>query len=349
MKTESIHSRLPFIVLAAFMWLLAASCSSGGGGGGDDDGGGGGQTLSEYDFAFSLLSEAPLTLDSSLGTATLEAIGGGASFGGVYSLEEDTVTMNFGWVKITTTLWDDPLSIGVNDPIVSMEGENPDQGSMTISSGEGLITVSIASSAGVNISLNGGASVYFTWDQFDELLGSGAPDWQQQASFAATMIGFVFSQLDFVVGAITLIAENDSILSSSSVIIDGATFPGTPPAGISAEGTLTLSNTEGEVGPGGSFSEVFDDFWVNDSMDDIDTLFEGRVDLVGYLEDVDENGITTAIGFIPDPGDPGGVFFDDGLTIYETEENPAGVFTIDDTSAITITGRYSIMFYEPGP
>ncbi len=351
MRTETGYARSLSALLAVMFLLFAASCGGGSGGGSDDDddGGGGGQTLSEYDFNFSLLPESPLTIESALGSAVLEARAGGPSFLGVYSLDEETLTMSSGMAKITATLWDEPLAIDIGPSIVVVDGENPGQGGIHISSGEGFIMVSIVSQAGVNVSLNEGAPAYFTWDEFDGLVGSDAPAWQQQASFAAFIVRFVFSQLDFVIGSITLITDNDSELSSTDVLIDGDTFPGTPPAGFDAKGTLTLSNTEGDVGPGGSFSAVFDDYWVNDASDDIDELYSGRVDLVGYLEDVDENDITRAIGFIPDPGDPGGVFFDEGLTIYETVESAPGVFTIDDTSAITITGRYSIMFYEPQP
>ena len=43
------------------------------------------------------------------------------------------------------------------------------------------------------------------------------------------------------------------------------------------------------------------------------------------------------------------MFFDEGFTLYEVEENPSGIFTIDDAATITIKGGYSIMFVESEP
>jgi hypothetical protein len=71
------------------------------------------------------------------------------------------------------------------------------------------------------------------------------------------------------------------------------------------------------------------------------------VRLVGFLENSTQDDVLTSIGFVPEGNAPGGVFFDEGLTIYDTGENPAGVFTIDDSATWTITGGYSFMFYQP--
>src|SRR5690606_18459612 len=143
-------------------------------------------------------------------------------------------------------------------------------------------------SSGVNISLNGGPSEAFTWDDFEAFLNSDAPDWQKQASFASNIISFMLSQVNFDINAITLIEENDTVLKKKSVTKGGDIFPGTPLDGHDAQGTLVLSNTDGNVGPGGDFSEVFHDFWVNDTTDYIDQLYDGTVNFVGFLENSDE-------------------------------------------------------------
>jgi hypothetical protein len=296
-----------------------------------------------------------------MGSATLEALAG--PIAGTYTLDTETISLNGGpMVKVTTDLWDGLLgilSINVDEPIESIEGDNPTQGKITVGVGgvgipptfEYLFSVTITGT-GVLLEREGFAPVEKTWDEFDELLGSGAPDWQQQASFASIIIGFIFDQLTFDINTIKRIEENDTALSKGNVTINGDTFPGTPPAGHDAQGTLTLSLTSGNGGPGSDFSEVFHDYWVNDPLDDIDQLYDGSVNFIGFLRNSDDaRDVITSIGFIPNgPDDPGGVFFDgEGLTIYETEETSPGVFSIDDAATLTITGRYSITFFESTP
>jgi hypothetical protein len=269
-------------------------------------------------------------------------------------LDTETISLNGGpMVKVTTDLWNAPLgilSINVDEPIESIEGDNPTQGKITVGVGINpfAYTFSVTiTGTGVRLEREGFVSVEYTWDEFEELLGSGAPDWQQQASFASSIIGFYFNQVKFVINAITLIEENDTALSKGNVTINGDTFPGTPPAGHVAQGTLTLSCTNGNVGPGGDFSEVFHDYWVDDPSDDIDQLYDGSVRLDGFVENSDEaRDIITSIGF------PVVLFGsedhpEEGLTIYETEETSPGVFSINDAGTLTITGGYSIQFSEP--
>ena len=350
----SKHVRLVFVPLAFFLCTFVASCGGGGGGGGGGDGGGdgGGQTLNEYAFSLGFLTDDPLRLSAAVGSATLEELAG--PIAGAYTLDTETISLNGGpMVKVTTDLWNAPLgilSINVDEPIESIEGDNPTQGKITVGVGINpfAYTFSVTiTPTGVRLEREGFVSVEYTWDEFDELLGSGAPDWQQQASFASSIIGFYFNQVKFVINAITLIEENDTALSKGNVTINGDTFLGTPPAGHDAQGTLTLSCTNGNVGPGGDFSEVFNDYLVDDPSDDIDQLYDGSVRLDGFVENSDEaRDIITSIGF------PVVLFGsedhpEEGLTIYETEETSPGVFSINDADTLTITGGYSIQFSEP--
>ncbi len=361
MMIVSKHVKSISAFLAFCLCIFLASCGGGGGGGGGGDGGGdgGGQTLNKYDYSLSFLNDDPIRLSAVIGSATLEALPGVTQISGSYTLDTETITLAGGpMVKVTTDLWNAPLgilSINVDEPIESIEGDNPTQGKISV--GVGIdpfayrFTVTITAT-GVHLERDGFVSEDYTWDQFDELLGSDppAPVWQQQASFASSIVGFYFNQVKFVINAITLIEENDTTLSKGNVTINGDTFPGTPPAGHDAQGTLTLSLTSGNGGPGSDFSEVFHDYWVNDPSDDIDQLYDGSVNFVGFLRNSDEaRDVITSIGFVPNgPDDPGGVFFDGaGLTIYETEETSPGVFSIDDAATLTITGGYSIMFFEP--
>jgi hypothetical protein len=367
----SKHVRLVLVPLVFFLCTFVASCGGGGGGGGgggDGGGDGGGETLGVYDFGLSLLADHPLTLsailDSQPVTATLEKIFEGETFNGTYDIDSEIITMGSKgsiFVKVTTTgMWNPPLNLLTividQEPVVMPVGESPTQGKIRVGVGISpnftyTFTVTITAT-GVLLEREGFVPVEYTWDEFDELLGSAAPDWQQQASFASIIIGFIFDQLTFDINTITQIEENDTTLSKGNVTINGDTFPGTPPAGHDAKGTLVLSSTDGNVGPGGDFSEVFHDYWVDDPLDDIDQLYDGSVNFVGFLRNSDDaRDVITAIGFIPNgPDDPGGVFFDeDGLTIYETEETSPGVFSIDDAATLIITGGYSIQFFESTP
>jgi hypothetical protein len=366
----SKHVRFVLMALAFCLCIFLASCGGGGGGGGgggDGGGDGGGETLGVYDFGLSLLADHPLTLsailDSQPVTATLEKIFEGETFNGTYDFDSETITMGSKgsiFIKVTTTgMWNPPLNLLTiaidQEPVVMPIGDNPTQGIIRVGVG---ISPNFAYSfsvtvtgTGVLLEREGFPQQPYTWDQFDELLGSGAPDWQQQASFASIIIGFIFDQLTFDINTIKRIEENDTTLSKGNVTINGDTFPGTPPAGHDAQGTLTLSLTSGNGGPGSDFSEVFHDYWVNDPLDDIDPLYDGSVNFIGFLRNSDDaRDVITSIGFIPNgPDDPGGVFFDGaGLTIYETEES-SGVFSIDDAATLTITGGYSIQFFESTP
>jgi hypothetical protein len=360
------HQRVLFMILSLSVLILASSCGGGGGGGDSDDGGGdgGGQPLSQYGFGLSPLADKPLTLSATLDSqpisATLEKGSEGETFNGTYDIASETITMRASFVKVTTTgMWDPPLNtlwirITNEKPIIMPLGNNPTQGTLTVGVGgnpsegfEYTFTITITGT-GVLLEREGFVSKEYTWDLFGELLGTDALDWEKQASFASSIINFIFNQLNFDINAITMIEENDTVLEKKSVTVDGDTFLGTPPAGHAVKGTLTLSCPDGNVGPGGDFSEVFHDYWVNDPLDDIDYLYNGSVSFVGFLENSDAvRGVITSIGFVPNPGEPGGVLFDgDGLTIYETEET-SGVFSINDAATITITGGYSIMFFEP--
>ncbi len=360
--------RLFILSISLFLSLLLVSCGGGGGGGSNDGGGdggtgeGGNQTLAAYDFVLSLLADKPLEIGSRLGsetvTARLETLAGPLT--GTYDMDTEAITLNGGpLLRVTTDIWpgnEGILSINVNAPIVFSGTDDHAQAEIGIAVGvtPNITFITITSSAG-NVNLRqGDTSVNLTWDQFENLLGTGAPTWQQQAALAYFTVDFIFSQIDFTISTISLIEKNDSILQKDKTMITkGDTFPGSPPAGHAAQGTHLLEwidSGDGDLGPSDSFAVTFSDFWTNETDDDISTIFQGKVSFIGFLEDMDESrDVVTAIGFVPNPGEAGGVFFDEGFTLYEVEENPSGIFTIDDAATITIKGGYSIMFVESEP
>lgn len=255
----------------------------------------------------------------------------------------------------------DTLRINLDTDIVSADGNHPTAGTVTVHVGDDPIDYSVtftitSTVAGTMVDIVKNDAIQETasypWDEFEALLwpdaeGHVAADWERQASFGYYIINFYFYQVNFVADAITLIEENDTVLPAQSVPINGDTFPGAPPDGHGATGTLVLSCTAGNAGPGSDFREDFTDFWMDDPSDDMDNLYDGSVDFVGFLESIDDSrDVITSIGFVPNSAeDPGGVFYDgDGLTVYETKEAPDNVF--EETAWYSITGRYSIMFFE---
>ena len=361
--------RLFILSISLFLSLLLVSCGGGGGGGGKDNTGGDGgtgestnQTLPAYDFVLSLLADNPLEIGSNMGSRTvsarLEPLAGPIS--GSYNMNTESISLNGGPIlKISTDIWsgnEGILSINVNAPIVSSGPDNPVQAELGIAAGVSphvtFITLT-ASPDSVTISQAGG-SVNLTWDEFDNLLGTDAPTWQQQASLAYFMVNFIISQIDFSINTISLIEKNDTALQKNrSMSTQGDSFTGSPPQGHAIQGNQVLEwidSSDGDFGPSDSFTLTFSDFWTNDTDDDISTILQGKVSLVGFLEDMDESrDVVTAIGFVPNPGEPGGVFFDEGFSLYEVEKNPSGTYSIDDTATMTLKGGYSIMFVESTP
>jgi hypothetical protein len=359
MNTKLEHVSFAFTIILFLFLMLLPSCGGGGGGGGDGGDDVGGQTLGIYDFSLSFLDGHPIQISSSTGTAiTLEEMTDNGHITGSYDLDADTIILDGGpRVKATTNLWAGPLGIiriNLNTSIESVDGNHPTEGSVSISVGDPLgpeysvtFTISTASDTVVDMVNNDTLETkQYPWNQFEELLWSAAPDWQRQASFAYYIINYYFYELRSAVKALTLIEENDTVLPSHNVTVNGDEFPGTPPLAVDKQGTLVFSCTSGNAGPGSDFSEVFHDYWVDESSDDIDKLYEGTVNFVGFLRNSDDaRDVITSIGFVPNgEQDPGGVFYDDGLTIYDIKATSPGVF--DKTASITITGRYTILFSE---
>jgi hypothetical protein len=197
----------------------------------------------------------------------------------------------------------------------------------------------------VSISYNSGSGhATYSWDQFENLLWSNsATDWERKASFTWYVLNYYFYEVRFVAETFMLIEENDTVFPAHSVTVNGDKYP--PSTGT--VGSLVFSCTSGDGGPGSDFSQVFENYWVDDPEDDIDKLYEGTVNYVGFLENTDQvRDVITSIGFVPNGvTEPGGIFYDGaGLTIHDTEETTPGNFV--ETGWYNITGRYTIMFYE---
>jgi len=362
-----LSSLLVKIIIATcvlFMILLIISCSGGSGGGGSDADNGGTEGSSEalpsYDFVLSLLADRPLEISSMVGprvvTARLESIAGPIS--GSYDMSTQSITLDGGPIlKVVTDLWtgnDGILAINAGT-LTTSETDEHVLAQLTVAAGASPQTtyIGVAASAGSVTIQNMDQRVDLGWDAFEDLVGSSSPVWQQQAAVAYFMVGFIVSQLEFAISAMDLLETHGLALEKSkSLSITGDAFTGSPPDGHAAQGDQLLKwvdSGDGDLGPSDDFSITFNDFLRRDASDPVSTLYQGSVDFVGFLENLDEaRDVITAIGFVPNPGEPGGIFFNEGFTVYEVEEDLQGTFTIDDSATLTIRGGYSIMLVEPG-
>ena len=211
------------------------------------------------------------------------------------------------------------------------------------------ITVTVVTGflEGAELSLNGGAQLFFTWEELEDLLGdAAAPDWQQRAALSALVAEFMLGQADEVIEILALI--DDPLEINNPLIVMCDAFPGTPPPGVLNQGMFELTWLgSGEIMPGDSFDWNFTDCWFTDPGDN-DELINGGVDLLGYNEVVDASNTLTRIGFETVGQILGGVIYDN-LTVAETEESSPGIFTIVPSGTITIIGGFSIVFAEPAP
>ena len=117
-------------------------------------------------------------------------------------------------------------------------------------------------------------------------------------------------------------------------------FTGTPPAGVLAQGETTFTWLgSGSIPLGGDdFQWAFTDCWFDDLGDTDDQLVNGSIDLNNFIEVLDAQFNLIGTGFDE-------VIFN-GLTIAQTEENTAGIFTIDPNNTIAVSGGFDLAFVE---
>jgi hypothetical protein len=177
---------------------------------------------------------------------------------------------------------------------------------------------------------------------------------------AASIINLVLTQMVASMDSILTIESNKSTIEQTQTYTQTGdafsknTHPGSPPGGIPDQGDRTLqwvdTNGDKKAGPGDSFEWTYNWYWENDPSNSLDTLLFGSVHLDGFVEEIDTlNGVDTlsSAGFVPDQTNkkPGGVVYD-SFIIFETQEDPAGVFTIITSKTKTLNGGFSISFSE---
>jgi hypothetical protein len=222
-------------------------------------------------------------------------------------------------------------------------GEPPTSGAFDVAFLFDTVSVNVVAD-GVQLSLNGGQAVAYTWDEYDKLIDDDTQEpWLQVASVAGGAIEFLY---EYFFNVADILDELELATMTNPLVDSCDMFTGTPPANVLAQGEVTVTWTgSGELSDGDDFNWQFTQCWIDDPNDPMDDLLDGAVLLENYTETVDFNTNTLfEIGFGGLSGQPGGVIFD--LTVSETLEND-GVFTIPADDVITITGGFAMIIQSP--
>jgi len=276
--------------------------------------------------------------------------------GSSIAIDDQTIPEFVGDIEVTVE--DDWLysPLGTDQPVggrfrVVEAGEPPIVVEFTNCQGSSDTEVQVTFDPG---SLNQEVNCY-QWDLFEDLFDSSDPNvewYERQASFGWEAAAFIV--LEQVLNALEVfpLIDEDIFAGGNQIFENCEIYSGTwPPPTPANPGGFLFSwfddAANGQVGPGDSFRQTFQECWFGDSTDG--TLIEGVIDYVGYTEVINQLGLLTRIGFesaAPGSGKIGGVAFGDEngnnpLVITETTEDGGNITT---EPPITLTGRYLIVF-----
>lgn len=230
-------------------------------------------------------------------------------------------------------------------PTMFVFGSLPAGGTFEVVTPTETVTVHVVTAdmfpVGIEMSLNGGAAVSFTFQEYVDLKDDpSAETWQRRASLAGAVYEFVF---DRVFQIANLLDELEATESAAPVVTACDEFQGMPPAGVLLQGehVLTRVGSGEDVSPGDVFDWTFTNCWFADS----NSLMDNSIRMENYVEDINSDNTLTRIGFAPDNNISGGVLFSD-WTVAETDEID-GVYTIDPDDRTTVNGGFSMIFTQP--
>ena len=232
------------------------------------------------------------------------------------------------------------FAVNVTTDVVAGVDEEPTSGAFEVVTAADVATVAFVAN-GVELSLNGAAPVFFSWNDYDNLLDDvQAETWQRRASLAGGTFAFIFERMF----EIAELLDSLELTESTVPIVTACNeFPGTPPAGVLLEGehVLTRLGSFEYLSPGDVFDWTFTNCWFASS----NTLIDSFLQMQNYIEVIDSSNTLTRIGFGPYNNVAGGVLYFD-WTVAETEENQ-GVYTIDPNDRIVVNGGFSMLFIQP--
>jgi PKD repeat protein len=202
--------------------------------------------------------------------------------------------------------------------------------------------------------------VVLSWEEFDELLGSEAPEWQQLGAFGyAVLVDLMPALTDFGIGGIQLIMATREELPAASPVTAfcdafsdlGLSVPPPPPV-IPDEGFLTFAwhddAASGDVSPGDSFSLGSNYCLLYFPGDDAEML-DGLIEMNSWTEVV-SNGVLTRVGFegTSPAGKSGGLVFKDFelWEVWDTDGEGPGTLAAAHLGA-RVNGRMTVVFFAP--
>ena len=344
---------IPVAVLAA----VSIIATGGGSGGGGDDGPGDVEPplviLTNYNFFLANLNDGAL-LTADVGgefTVTIDIdgllagnldldVGVGTSVTFLSYLLRANNRIDITVASPEGSPLDGTFAVLFSADINALVDEAPTSGSFDVVTPAETVTVTILAD-GVQLALNGGMPIDYTWDEFTDLLDDElSKPWQRRASLAGGAIEFLVEQffnIASILGDLEMVTLNSPYIETCDM------FTGSPPQGVLAQGDFTITWLgSGELSDGDDFTWEFNNCW---SLDE-EELLDGTVSLREYAESVDFNtGVLFYIGFGGlGAGAPGGVSFD--LTFSETVEAD-GVWSIPADGVVALSGGFILNIQEP--
>lgn len=340
-------------------WLVLGAGLLGGCGGGSDDETGTEPPvppptiLSTYNFEISGVQEGTdMTVD--IGNQLQVGVDLGDTLLGTLNLQvnsptdvrfldfvTDTGSNMTVTVAGTKTSLDGEFTINVtSDVFLDLEEDDPTSGAFDVVTAADTTTATFVAN-GVELSLNGAAAIFFSWEDYDDLLDDAQAEmWQRRASLAGGTFAFIFERMFQIADLLDNLERTESATPIATVCDE---FPGTPPAGVLLQGehVLTRLGSGEDLSPGDVFDWTFTECWFASS----ETLIDNFLQMQNYIEVIDSGNVLTSIGFGPDNNVSGGVLYFD-WSVAETQENQ-GVYTIDPDDRIIINGGFSMLFTQP--
>lgn len=230
------------------------------------------------------------------------------------------------------------LQTAVTADITWMPGGEFESGTWTVAFADDIVRVDVASGAapGVNLGLNGGATVFLGWQEFAGVFapGSSAPAWQQAASAAFGFLRFAMGQVDL---AFTTLEDAARVSFTNTPDVSACDrLSGAPPPGVLNQGERVLTWL-GSADLG--FHLRFTDCWANLAGEAQDYLYDGEIELARWraVSDLSNRLVSLSFGSV--------TYLDLGLA--GTVPNASGGIDLDSAQNYTLSGGFAVGFHEP--
>ncbi|MDJ0522361.1 MAG: hypothetical protein QNJ90_09865 [Planctomycetota bacterium] len=340
--------RGPWFVLATCC-AIAIGCGGGGGGGGPEIQP---QTLPLYEFGIGETNGGEpfeVSFSEGGGNFSVAVMFPGTGMRGTVEPGDGDHTIAAGSMLDVDSDVGDPLfgvfDIDVTTTINVPNDDWADTGTYEVHYGGDTTEVSFQGSS-VRVIHDGGAPEIYSWDNFEDMVGSPAETYLQRAALAWGILEFMLDTSDVIAQTFELMEEDLYYFNPMSHGCDGIA-PLTPPGWVSMDtGNHVFGwndvNFDDDMGPGDNFSWYFDMCWrEEDGGGEGEFWRSGTMQLLNFTEVV-SGGAYTRVGYEPFVDD-GGVFFNDVL-VYETEGDGPN---LEIDAPRYLNGSFQIAWWAP--